>query len=104
MLMQMVKRFHLTSILPSSLGKETLLVIDATTGQNGITQAKQFSQAVEIDSIALTKLDGTAKGGVVVAISDALGIPVRYVGVGEGIDDLRDFDPESFVEALFAND
>ena len=83
---------------------ETLLVIDATTGQNGITQAKQFSEAVNIDSIALTKLDGTAKGGVVVAISDALGIPVRYVGIGEGVDDLRDFEPESFVEALFAND
>ncbi|MEE2901607.1 MAG: signal recognition particle-docking protein FtsY [Myxococcota bacterium] len=83
---------------------ETILVIDATTGQNGIAQAKKFSEAVPIDSIALTKLDGTAKGGVVVAICDALGIPVRYVGVGEGIDDLRDFDPDEFVNALFSNE
>jgi len=83
---------------------ETILVIDATTGQNGIAQAKKFSEAVPIDSIALTKLDGTAKGGVVVAICDALGIPVRYVGVGEGVDDLRDFDPDEFVNALFSNE
>ena len=83
---------------------ETILVIDATTGQNGIAQAKKFSQAVKIDSIALTKLDGTAKGGVVVAICDALGIPVRYVGVGEGVDDLRDFEPDEFVQALFSNE
>ena len=83
---------------------ETILVIDATTGQNGIAQAKTFSQAVKIDSIALTKLDGTAKGGVVVAICDALGIPVRYVGVGEGVDDLRDFEPDEFVQALFSNE
>jgi len=80
---------------------EVLMVLDATTGQNAISQAKQFKEAVEIDSIALTKLDGTAKGGVVVAIADELQLPVRFVGIGEGISDLRDFDPDAFVEAVF---
>ena len=83
---------------------EVLLVLDATTGQNAIVQAKQFKEAVEVGSIALTKLDGTAKGGVVVAICDDLGLPVRYVGVGEKVDDLRDFDPADFVDALFVRD
>jgi fused signal recognition particle receptor len=83
---------------------EVLLVLDATTGQNAIVQAKQFKEAVEVSSIALTKLDGTAKGGVVVAICDDLGLPVRYVGVGEKVDDLRDFDPGDFVDALFERD
>jgi fused signal recognition particle receptor len=78
-----------------------VLVLDATTGQNGLIQAQQFKDAAVVTSIALTKLDGTAKGGVVVAICDALGLPVRYVGVGEKVDDLRDFDPAEFVEALF---
>jgi fused signal recognition particle receptor len=81
---------------------EVLLVLDATTGQNAITQAKQFKEAVEVNSIALTKLDGTAKGGVVVAICDDLALPVRYVGIGEKIEDLRDFDAREFVDALFA--
>jgi fused signal recognition particle receptor len=81
---------------------EVLMVLDATTGQNAISQAKQFKEAVEVDSIALTKLDGTAKGGVVVAICDDLALPVRYVGIGEQIDDLRDFDAREFVDALFA--
>jgi fused signal recognition particle receptor len=80
---------------------EVVLVLDATTGQNGLIQAQQFKDAAVVTSIALTKLDGTAKGGVVVAICDALGLPVRYVGVGEKVDDLRDFDPAEFVEALF---
>lgn len=80
---------------------EVLLVLDATNGQNAIAQAKRFKDAVEVDSIALTKLDGTAKGGVVVAICDDLELPVRYVGVGEQVQDLRDFDPEAFTEALF---
>ena len=80
---------------------EILMVLDATTGQNAITQAKQFKEAVDINSIALTKLDGTAKGGVVVAICAELGIPVRFIGIGEQIADLRDFEPEEFVEALF---
>lgn len=80
---------------------ETMLVLDATTGQNAIMQAKQFNRAVEIDSLALTKLDGTAKGGVVIAINRELDIPVKYIGVGEGVDDLQPFDPEKFAEALF---
>jgi fused signal recognition particle receptor len=83
---------------------EVLLVLDATTGQNAIQQAKQFKEAVDVGSIALTKLDGTAKGGVVVAICDDLGVPVRYIGIGEQIEDLRDFDPREFVEALFDRD
>ena len=80
---------------------EVILVLDATTGQNAITQARQFKEAVEVSSLALTKLDGTAKGGVVVAICDELGLPVRYIGVGEKVEDLRDFDAGEFVEALF---
>ncbi|HUQ70995.1 MAG TPA: signal recognition particle-docking protein FtsY [Planctomycetaceae bacterium] len=81
---------------------ESLLVIDATTGQNGVNQAKQFGEAIHCTGIVLTKLDGTAKGGVVVAIRQQMGFPVKYVGVGEQIDDLQLFDPDSFVEALFA--
>ncbi|MCI5727483.1 MAG: signal recognition particle-docking protein FtsY [Clostridium sp.] len=80
--------------------KETLLVLDGTTGQNAIVQAKQFMEACPIDGIILTKLDGTAKGGVVISIKQMLNIPVRYIGVGEGIDDLQEFDAESFAEAL----
>ncbi|MVX64513.1 signal recognition particle-docking protein FtsY [Clostridium chromiireducens] len=80
--------------------KETLLVLDATTGQNAVIQAKQFMEACPIDGIILTKLDGTAKGGVVLSIKQSLKIPVRYIGVGEGIDDLQEFDAESFAEAL----
>lgn len=78
----------------------TLLVIDATTGQNGIAQARLFDEALKVDGIVLTKLDGTAKGGIVLAIQDELKIPIRYVGVGEGMDDLQEFNPEEFVEAL----
>ena len=81
--------------------KETLLVLDATTGQNAVIQAKQFMEVCKIDGIILTKLDGTAKGGIVISIKHALDIPVRYIGVGEGIDDLQEFDAESFAEALF---
>lgn len=81
--------------------KETLLVLDGTTGQNAVIQAKQFMEVCPIDGIILTKLDGTAKGGVVISIKNTLNIPVKYIGVGEGIDDLQAFDPESFVEALF---
>lgn len=80
--------------------KETLLVLDATTGQNAITQAKHFMESCPIDGIILTKLDGTAKGGVVLSIKQSLNIPVRYIGVGEGIDDLQKFDAEGFAEAL----
>lgn len=80
--------------------KETLLVLDGTTGQNAVIQAKQFMEACPIDGIILTKLDGTAKGGVVISIKQSLNIPVRYIGVGEGVEDLQEFDAESFAEAL----
>jgi fused signal recognition particle receptor len=82
--------------------QEILLVVDATTGQNAIRQAELFNEAIGVTGIALAKLDGTAKGGIVFAIRKILGIPVRLIGVGEGIDDLRDFDPKEFVEALFS--
>ncbi len=82
--------------------QEILLVVDATTGQNALRQADIFNQAVGISGLVLTKLDGTAKGGIVFAIKRELGIPVRMIGVGERIDDLRDFDPREFVEALFS--
>ncbi|MCU6763454.1 Cell division protein FtsY homolog [uncultured Roseburia sp.] len=81
--------------------RETLVVLDATTGQNALVQAKQFSEAAEITGIVLTKMDGTAKGGIAVAIHSELGIPVKYIGVGETIDDLQKFDADQFVDALF---
>jgi fused signal recognition particle receptor len=79
---------------------ETLLVIDATTGQNGLQQARLFGQAVDVSGVALTKLDGSAKGGIAVAIAHELGLPVKLVGIGEGLDDLRPFDPGDFARAL----
>lgn len=82
--------------------QEVLLVVDATTGQNALRQAQLFHETVGITGIALTKLDGTAKGGIVFAIKKGLDIPVKLIGVGEGVDDLRDFDPKEFVEALFS--
>ena len=84
--------------------KETFLVLDATTGQNGVNQAKQFMEVTDLTGIVLTKLDGTAKGGVVVAIKDQLGLPVRYIGVGEQVDDLQPFDAREFIEALFSEE
>ena len=81
--------------------RETLVVLDATTGQNALSQAKEFSEVAEITGIILTKMDGTAKGGIAVAIQSELGIPVKYIGVGESIDDLQKFDSEEFVNALF---
>ena len=80
--------------------RETLLVLDATTGQNGLIQAKQFREAAGVTGIVLTKLDGTAKGGITVAIANELQIPVKYIGLGEGVEDLRPFDAEAFTEAL----
>jgi fused signal recognition particle receptor len=80
---------------------EKLLVIDATTGQNALRQAKIFDEAIGLTGIALTKLDGTAKGGIIFAIQKELNIPVKLIGIGEGVDDLRDFDPDEFVAALF---
>jgi fused signal recognition particle receptor len=79
---------------------EVLLVLDATTGQNGLNQARVFSEVVNITGIVLTKLDGTAKGGIVVAIQKSLGVPVKLIGLGEGADDLAPFDAEAFVDAL----
>jgi fused signal recognition particle receptor len=81
---------------------EVLLVLDAGTGQNAINQTKQFNQSVELTGLALTKLDGTAKGGVIFALAKQFGTPIRYIGVGEGIDDLRTFESDAFVNALFA--
>jgi fused signal recognition particle receptor len=80
---------------------ETLLVIDATTGQNGISQAKSFKEITNITGIVLTKLDGTAKGGIVLAIKEETNIPVKYIGVGEKVEDLQKFDSDTFVNALF---
>ena len=87
----------------SESSKETLLVLDGTTGQNAVIQAKQFMEACPIDGIILTKLDGTAKGGVVIGISDQFGIPVHYIGIGEGVDQLKIFDRKEYVNALFGN-
>ena len=84
--------------------KETLVVLDGTTGQNALEQARQFNEICDISGIILTKLDGTAKGGIVIAIQSELGIPVKYVGVGEQMDDLQKFDAEDFVRAMFAQE
>ena len=80
---------------------DVMLILDASTGQNAIEQAIQFTKSTEVDSITLTKLDGTAKGGVVIGISDQFQIPVRYIGIGEGINDLQEFNKEEFVDSLF---
>jgi fused signal recognition particle receptor len=82
---------------------DVMLVLDASTGQNAIEQAKQFTAATKVNSLALTKLDGTAKGGVVIGISDQFNIPVRYIGVGEGVDDLQLFNSKEFVNSIFDN-
>lgn len=107
-------RLHTKTGLMDELGKvkrviekqapvtEVLLVIDATTGQNGLTQAKVFAEAVDVTGLVLTKLDGTAKGGIVIAVQRELGVPVKFVGLGEGADDLAPFDAETFVDALLA--
>ena len=81
--------------------RETLVVLDATTGQNALSQARQFGEAAELTGIVLTKMDGTAKGGIAVAIQSELGVPVKYIGVGEKIEDLQKFDADEFVDALF---
>jgi fused signal recognition particle receptor len=80
---------------------EVLLVLDATTGQNGLEQARRFTESSGVTGIVLTKLDGTAKGGVVVAITRELNLPIRYIGVGEKVDDLLPFDPEQFIASIF---
>ena len=108
-------RLHTKTGLMDELGKvkrvvekqakvdEVLLVLDATTGQNGLVQAKVFAEVVDITGIVLTKLDGTAKGGIVVAVQRSLGVPVKLVGLGEGPDDLAPFEPEAFVDALLGD-
>lgn len=115
MLIDTAGRLHNKANLMNELGKirriidrelpeadvETLMVLDATTGQNGLLQAKQFLDTAGLTGIILTKLDGTAKGGIVFAIAKELKLPVKYVGVGEGIDDLIPFNAENFVTALF---
>ncbi|KQV23420.1 signal recognition particle-docking protein FtsY [Pseudomonas sp. Root329] len=102
-LMEELKKVRrVISKLDADAPHEVLLVLDAGTGQNAISQAKQFNQTVELTGLALTKLDGTAKGGVIFALAKQFGLPIRYIGVGEGIDDLRTFEAEPFVQALFA--
>ena len=86
-----------------NLPDEILLVLDATAGQNSLTQAESFNQHAKLTGVALTKLDGTAKGGIIFAISKKLNLPIRYVGVGEGEDDLKPFEPKVFVNALFSD-
>jgi fused signal recognition particle receptor len=109
-------RLHTKTGLMDELGKvkrvvekhgpidETLLVLDATTGQNGVVQARVFTEAVQVTGVVLTKLDGTAKGGIVVAVQRELGIPVKLVGLGEGPDDLAPFEAEAFADALLGDD
>ena len=80
---------------------EVLLVLDASTGQNAVEQARQFTQATDVNALALTKLDGTAKGGVIIGISDQFQVPVRYIGLGEKMTDLQIFNPDEFVDSLF---
>jgi fused signal recognition particle receptor len=102
-LMRELEKIHkvLTRQIPGA-PHETLMVLDATTGQNAVTQAEMFSKSVKSTGIVLTKLDGTAKGGAIFAIKQKVGLPVKYVGVGEAIEDLEPFDPDSYVEALFS--
>ena len=111
-------RLHTKTNLMAELGKlarvagrevpgaphEVLLVVDATTGQNGLTQAQEFTRTAELSGVVLTKLDGTAKGGVALGIHRRLGVPIRYVGVGEAVDDLLDFDPDAFVDGLLGTE
>jgi fused signal recognition particle receptor len=90
--------------LDSNAPHETMLILDASIGQNALVQARQFHEAVELTGITMTKLDGTAKGGILFAVANDLGIPFRYLGIGEGIDNLRSFDAAQFVGALFNDD
>jgi fused signal recognition particle receptor len=111
-------RLHTRTNLMDELGKarrvaarevpgaphETLLVLDATTGQNALAQARVFTERLGVTGVVLTKLDGTARGGMAIAVRQEIGVPVRYVGIGESADDLRPFDPPQFVDALFDGD
>ena len=100
-LMEELRKVRRVASKPPGHVTEVLLVLDATTGQNGLVQAQQFTEAVEVTGVVLTKLDGSAKGGIVFAIQSQLGIPVKLVGLGETVDDLVAFDPDEFVDALF---
>ncbi len=101
-LMEELKKIHrVLTKLDQTFPHEVLLVIDASTGQNGLQQAKEFSAASGVTGLVLTKLDGTAKGGIVLAISKSMNLPIKFIGVGEKIDDLQPFDKKDFVEALF---
>ena len=99
-LMAELSKIHRVAGGDAGLVDEVLLVLDATAGQNGLTQVSAFSEAVPVSGIVLTKLDGTARGGIVIAIERRLGVPVKFVGIGEGVDDLVPFDPNSFVTEL----
>ena len=103
-LMEELRKVHRIAEKGPATLTETLLVIDATTGNNGLAQAREFADAAGVTGVVLTKLDGTAKGGIALAIQAELGIPIKLVGVGEGADDLIDFDPDEFVEALFSDE
>ena len=98
---ELAKLSKITDREAPDAGRETLLVLDATTGQNGLIQARQFKETAGLTGIVLTKLDGTAKGGIVIAIARELGVPVKFVGLGEGVDDLKPFDAQEFVNDLF---
>jgi fused signal recognition particle receptor len=101
-LMEELRKIRRVAEKGSGTISEVLLVLDATTGQNGLVQAKEFTEAVEVTGVVLTKLDGSAKGGIVLAIQQQLGIPVKLVGLGEAIGDLVEFDPDEFTDALFS--
>jgi fused signal recognition particle receptor len=104
-LMEELKKIkRIMSKLDESAPHEVLLVLDAGTGQNALSQARLFNEAVTLTGLALTKLDGTAKGGIIFALAKQMGIPIRYIGVGEGIDDLQEFNAQNFVDALFVKD
>ena len=102
--MEELKKVRRVAERPPGNVTEVLLVLDATTGQNALAQAKVFTEAVDVTGIVLTKLDGTAKGGIVIAVQRELGIPVKLVGLGEGVNDLVAFDPDAFVDALLGLD
>ena len=98
---ELTKIKNVMSKVISDSPHDVMLVLDASTGQNAIEQATQFTKATKVNSLALTKLDGTAKGGVVIGISDQFQIPVRYIGVGEGVEDLQAFNKNEFIDSLF---
>lgn len=102
--MEEMKKIHRVGTkFDPDLQSEVLLVLDAGTGQNALTQAKQFNETIGVDGIVLTKLDGTAKGGIVFLLADELNIPIRFIGVGEQVDDLRPFNASEFIDALLVS-